>query len=157
MLNEKENLKKYAFASCNQFDGLNCWLLYQIEIWENLSKTIKRKDLTYDDKELTLENIRNKVELDPLDENVFIHQQDIEEMDHRQCPRFPVRFRSAIAAATSPVGVSITIAEPRSACSENRVFSASRRVVWKANEAKSVRTFQMITGEKIASPSRVAA
>src|SRR6266446_7133588 len=68
-----------------------------------------------------------------------------------------ISMRQENNAAAKPVGVRSTMAEAMSACRENADFSARRRVVWKWNDAQSVRQFQTITGEKIASPRSVAA
>lgn len=89
LINDAQKLKKYSDASCRQYDALNCWILLQSSLWENLSKTLLRKDKTHDDKELTLENLKEKIELDPLEESIYIQQRDIEEMDDRH---FKLKF-----------------------------------------------------------------
>jgi hypothetical protein len=80
-LGQTEDLKKYALSSCIQWDGMSCWILYQVHLWENFPKTLKRQDYILEKSDLTIESLKASSDLDPIVEEVFINQKDIEEMD----------------------------------------------------------------------------
>lgn len=67
--------------SCQSFDGLSCWLSLQYTQWENLGKTIKRNENIFSDQEMTIESLKEKKEIKPLNETMTVDQRDIEELD----------------------------------------------------------------------------
>jgi len=79
MLNKKDETRKMAKLSCAQYDVVNCWLSFQLAQWDAFPLTIRRKEKIEISKEwekLTRDDIS-----EPLKEQVFIKQTDIEEMD----------------------------------------------------------------------------
>lgn len=79
MLNKKDETRKMANLSCAQYDVVNCWLSFQLAQWDAFPLTIRRKEKIEISKEwekLTRDDIS-----EPLKEQVFIKQTDIEEMD----------------------------------------------------------------------------
>lgn len=78
---DKRKLEESSEKSCKAFDGMSCWIALQYTQWDNLGKTIKRDDLVYSDKELTVEALKEKKEISPLVEAKTIDQSDIEELD----------------------------------------------------------------------------
>ena len=67
--------------ACRSFDGISCWISLQMTMWENLGKTIKRDDLVYSDKEMTIDSLKEKKPVMPLKETITVDQRDIEELD----------------------------------------------------------------------------
>ncbi len=78
---DKRKIEESAERSCKSFDGISCWLALQYIQWENLGKTIKRDDLIYSDKKLTLDKLKEITLKNPLKETISIDQSDIEELD----------------------------------------------------------------------------
>lgn len=81
ILKRPEIVKKFASRACNKYDGLNCWLLLQNSLWEDLSETINRTDPVYSNNEITMDNLKKRLPSSSLEEEVFIDQRDIEELD----------------------------------------------------------------------------
>lgn len=82
MLNKVDESKKYARRSCSLEDLVNCWLSLQFSQWEAFPTMINREDaISKKDewKSLTKEEIQL-----PLDEEIFVNQKDIEELDDAQ-------------------------------------------------------------------------
>ncbi len=78
---DKRKLEELTEKSCKSFDGLSCWISMQYIHWENLGKTITRDELTYTDKKLSIESLKEKQAITPLQEDQSIDQPDIEELD----------------------------------------------------------------------------
>jgi hypothetical protein len=78
---DKRKIEEANDFGCKSFDGFSCWLALQSLQWENLGKTIKREDDVFIDKEMTLDSLKLKKEINPLKESVNIDQKDIEELD----------------------------------------------------------------------------
>lgn len=78
---DKRKVEETAEKSCKSFDGISCWASLQYIQWDNLGKTIKRDELTYTDKNLTLDSLKEKKTIEPLVESKSIDQADIEELD----------------------------------------------------------------------------
>ncbi len=78
---DKRKIEESAERSCKSFDGISCWVALQYIQWENLGKTIKRDELIYSDKKLTIDKLKEKVAIVPLKESISIDQSDIEELD----------------------------------------------------------------------------
>jgi len=70
-----------SHKACRNFDGLNCWIHMQTNIWENLGKTVTRKQNIHQFKRRTLAGLKEKVEITRMKEIPFIDQRDIEELD----------------------------------------------------------------------------
>jgi hypothetical protein len=78
---DKRKLEETAEKACKLFDGMSCWIALQYTQWENLGKTIHRDELTFSDKELSVESLKERKVVEPLDEAKTIDQSDIEELD----------------------------------------------------------------------------
>lgn len=79
MLNKKDETRKMANMSCAQYDVLNCWLGFQLAQWDAFPLTIRRKEKIEISKEW--EKLSREDFSEPIKEQVFIKQTDIEEMD----------------------------------------------------------------------------
>jgi hypothetical protein len=79
--NKREKAKTYSDLSCKKLDGLNCWLLMQINQWEDFGLTIKRAENLPDTPEKELQQLLSQRIKKPIEEDVFIDQRDIEELD----------------------------------------------------------------------------
>jgi hypothetical protein len=87
MQNKPDMVKKHAKMSCQQYDLVNCWLLFQMGQWDAFPLTIRREDQIPEKKEwekLIQEDINS-----PLKETIFINQLDIEEMDDKLIQLIP--------------------------------------------------------------------
>ncbi|MCO4794762.1 MAG: hypothetical protein KC493_13670 [Bacteriovoracaceae bacterium] len=67
--------------SCRRYDGLNCWLQHQQIIWENIGKTVDRDEKILGDQSLDMNSLKIYSPPEPLQENIYIDQKDIEELD----------------------------------------------------------------------------
>lgn len=87
MLNRPEMVKKQAIMSCDQYDLVNCWVLYQLGQWDAFPITIRREEKISDKREW--EKLINEDISAPLTETVFVNQIDIEEMDDKLVQLIP--------------------------------------------------------------------
>lgn len=78
---DKRKVEDTTEKSCRAFDGISCWISLQYIQWENLGKTIKRDDQIFNDKEMTIDSLKEKKVITPLKETVTVDQRDIEELD----------------------------------------------------------------------------
>ena len=79
-----KDVKKYSSLACKKFDGLNCWIFMQLFVWDNLDQVMTDDSKTNTSPLLTLDNLKQKAKLEPLDENPIIDQSYIEELDSEQ-------------------------------------------------------------------------
>lgn len=78
---DKRKAEEITEKACRSFDGISCWLALQYIQWDNLGKTIKRDEETFQDKEMTLDSLKEKPIINPLKEKITVDQRDIEELD----------------------------------------------------------------------------
>lgn len=84
MRGDLPQLKESAAMACRAFDGLNCWIADQLNVWDDITKTVKRTDeinasaLSPDE---LLSEAQNDIQV--LKEQVVVDQRDIEELDSR--------------------------------------------------------------------------
>jgi hypothetical protein len=81
MLNRTEIVRKQAALSCEQYDLINCWVLFQLGQWDTFPLTIRREEKLPEKRDwetLIKEEIHQ-----PLKETVYVNQIDIEEMDDK--------------------------------------------------------------------------
>ncbi|MFP5384555.1 MAG: tetratricopeptide repeat protein [Bacteriovoracia bacterium] len=81
MQNKPDIIKKQATMSCNQYDMLSCWMLFQLTQWDAFPLTIRREDKVPVKREW--ENLTKSTINNPLNETVFVNQLDIEELDDK--------------------------------------------------------------------------
>ncbi len=87
MLNRPEMVKKQAIMSCDQYDLVNCWVLFQLAQWDAFPLTIRREEKITDKREW--EKLISEEINAPLTETVFVNQIDIEEMDDKLVQLIP--------------------------------------------------------------------
>ena len=87
MQNKPDVVKKQAALSCNQYDLVNCWVLFQISQWDGFPVMIRREDPLPEKKEW--ERLMASEETKPLKETVYVNQLDIEEMDDKLIQLIP--------------------------------------------------------------------
>lgn len=78
---DKRKVEESTEAACRTFDGISCWISLQFISWENLGKTIKRDEPIFSDKDMTIESLKARVPIVPLNETITVDQKDIEELD----------------------------------------------------------------------------
>jgi hypothetical protein len=83
-LNDTTLLKLMSDRACKMYDGLNCWIQGQLLIWENISKTSTRDDLIKGDNKFSIDSLKAKVDIKPIQEELVIDQFDIEELDSKK-------------------------------------------------------------------------
>jgi hypothetical protein len=81
ILENKTKSKIYSDLTCRKLDAQNCWILLQTSIWEDFSKTMKRDEPVSNDSLNLLANLKVGILDDPIDEDIFVDQKDIEELD----------------------------------------------------------------------------
>jgi hypothetical protein len=72
----------YSNLACSRLDFLNCWLHFQTNFWEDFPLTLKRDDPITSDSEKTLDTLLSETIENPINEDNFIDQRDIEELDN---------------------------------------------------------------------------
>lgn len=80
----KKEIEDKTEASCKSFDGMSCYLAAQTIMWNNLGhflKEAKDTEITESKSEFNVDQLRSKSEEKPLEEEIFIDQRDIEELD----------------------------------------------------------------------------
>jgi hypothetical protein len=87
MLNKTDMTRKNAQLSCEQYDIINCWLLFQLTQWDNFSHVLRREDDLRDKREW--EKLTAQIQPVRIEENVFINQMDIEELDDKLLELIP--------------------------------------------------------------------
>ncbi|MBT7610966.1 MAG: hypothetical protein HN576_14485 [Bacteriovoracaceae bacterium] len=83
-LNDLPILKIMSNRACKQYDGLNCWVQSQLLIWDNISKTSSRKESIKGENNFSLDALKAKVEITPIQEELIVDQYDIEELDSKK-------------------------------------------------------------------------
>jgi hypothetical protein len=81
MKNDVRALERNGLLSCQGYDLVNCWIIYQTAQWDSFPLTIRRDEAIFKE-----ENLWAKVkddDLKPLTETVYINQIDIEELDDK--------------------------------------------------------------------------
>ncbi len=84
MLEDHKNLLKFSEGACRHFDGISCWIYLNIYQWENLPKIIKRDEETRQDKNFSVNGLKESQVIESLDEMQLVDQRDIEELDSNQ-------------------------------------------------------------------------
>ncbi|MBT3584488.1 MAG: hypothetical protein HN509_06260 [Halobacteriovoraceae bacterium] len=78
---DMDGLREFSSRACRRFDALHCWILGQLQIWENIGKTIERDETPFSQKEITVAALKEKSTITPLEERIIVDQRDIEELD----------------------------------------------------------------------------
>jgi len=76
----QERLIESAATGCDKDEALHCWLNLKALEWENIGKTLTRDEVTLT-QEFDLNALKNPQDIEPLKDQVFIDQKDIEELD----------------------------------------------------------------------------
>ncbi len=82
VLEDERNLENLAYETCIRKDGLHCWLLYVISAWDEPSKILKQKGFIHKGSLSDYKSDFQSVTNNPLKEEVFVDQKDIEELDN---------------------------------------------------------------------------
>ena len=72
---------KYSSNLCRSMDGIGCWIMMQSLSWENIGKTIERDESILSANSLSVEDLKRKTIVNPLEELPTVDQRDIEELD----------------------------------------------------------------------------
>jgi len=84
MLKDNTDAETYSDKACKNLDGLNCWLQFHLSIWENFALTIHRDEKIINEKDDLLAKYSAGFEKEPLKEDLYINQKDIEELDNKR-------------------------------------------------------------------------
>jgi hypothetical protein len=87
MQNKTDLARKNAQISCEQYDMISCWLLFQLTQWDNFSHVLRREDDLKDKREW--EMLTGDMTHAQIKETVFINQLDIEELDDKLLQLIP--------------------------------------------------------------------
>ena len=82
MLKDLELTKKYSDQACKNFDGVNCWIQFQLNTWDHFPLTLQRDDKVFENDNILLDEYTSKIKEDSFTENLYINQEDIEELDN---------------------------------------------------------------------------
>ena len=80
-------VRKQSLLSCDQFDLINCWILFQMTQWDSFPLMLRREDKLSEKREW--EKLTNEDFNVPLNEKVFVNQKDIEELDDKLIQLIP--------------------------------------------------------------------
>jgi len=81
MLSRKNSIERYTTEACRKQDGLNCYILMQTLIWDDLGKLAMRPERTYPENDLSIQELKTKAESNPIKDDLIVDQRDIEELD----------------------------------------------------------------------------
>jgi hypothetical protein len=87
MQNFPQQVRRYANISCAKYDLTNCWLLFQLGQWDAFPVMIRRDDTIAHKKRW--EKLAKEDLYDPLKENIYVNQLDIEELDDKLIKLIP--------------------------------------------------------------------
>jgi hypothetical protein len=80
MIGRGDDSLPYATLSCRKLDAVNCWTMYQLSTWDNFPNMIQSKQkLNIVDTQF-LDDLKT-YDADPIKEENYIEQKDIEELD----------------------------------------------------------------------------
>lgn len=71
-----------AMNSCLKKDGLNCWYLFFHESWVDPTEKLQAKDTLHSETEPLFETYSKTVLNEPIQEEIFVQQKDVEELDN---------------------------------------------------------------------------
>ncbi|MBF0367561.1 MAG: hypothetical protein HQK50_18445 [Oligoflexia bacterium] len=83
LLKAEDDLKVHARSACEQNDALSCLHRYYLEVWTEYSKTVNNQEKISDSNEFTLEKIKNLADPTPIAETLFIHQNELENLNFK--------------------------------------------------------------------------
>lgn len=84
MLEDQLLARRHTDLACRKEDGLYCWLLLQLSNWQNFGEVIKSDATQFYEPELEVDELKKPVDTDPLKEEIFIDQRDVEELDESE-------------------------------------------------------------------------
>lgn len=87
MQNKPDLVRKQANMSCEQYDLVNCWVLFQLGQWDAFPLTIRREEKISEKRDW--EKLVKEDFNQPLKETVYVNQIDIEEMDDKLIQLIP--------------------------------------------------------------------
>lgn len=71
-----------AYRSCLRKDALHCWFLYSLVNWDDATSVFQQKREVHERNLASYSEYFESVEKNPLTEEVFVNQKDIEELDN---------------------------------------------------------------------------
>jgi tetratricopeptide (TPR) repeat protein len=90
-LNQKKYYiaEKYAGKGCAAKDAMNCWFSMQLSTWEDFGKMLKRDEPIHDNKVDLAEMLSSEQINEPYQDNKYIEQARIEELDNNLIELLP--------------------------------------------------------------------
>lgn len=82
MLKDNSNAETYADKACKYKDGINCWIQFHFAIWENFALTSHRDEDILDSNTDIAQEFTSAYVSDPIIEDIYVSQKDIEELDN---------------------------------------------------------------------------
>lgn len=80
-LEDVKQYTKYSAKICRSMDGIGCWIMMQTLSWENIGKTIHRDETIISSNSLSVDDLKRKTMVNPIQEAATVDQADIEELD----------------------------------------------------------------------------
>lgn len=81
-LKDKELANNYSDMSCKNLDGINCWIQYQLLMWQDFTLTANRDDKIFEESKSLLKAYTSGHSDENIEEELLIDQRDIEELDN---------------------------------------------------------------------------
>lgn len=81
ILKNKNQAEIYHDKTCKRWDGLGCWLLLQLNHWDDFFSTIHRSEEIHNFKDWSINDLKSSATYQPIQEEILIDQRDIEELD----------------------------------------------------------------------------
>ncbi len=81
VLDYHDKLDQYSDEACKKFSGIDCWIQLQTMVWKNFSKHLKSTQTTIHKQSYFKKNLKKKSTISPIDEEIFIDQKEIGELD----------------------------------------------------------------------------
>ncbi len=89
-LAKTEEIEEYVYDSCAGQDGLNCWYLIASSTWKSLTENLTNEVPIHAKTTDLIDKYTSKVFDDPIIEEIFVSQKNIEEMDNSLINLVPI-------------------------------------------------------------------
>ena len=81
-LKDYGQIERSAASSCSSNDGMNCWILFAINSWEDLGEYTENNKLIHEKQVDLAQRLLSSENQTPIIEDTLLNQKDIEELDN---------------------------------------------------------------------------
>ena len=78
---DEQRATRASARACRQYDGLHCWILFQLQRYDLFSDVLKKDKKITEYFPLNFSDLKKEVKIESIKEPVYINQEDIEELD----------------------------------------------------------------------------